>query len=176
MAYNAGQLLVPKDSRLDSVMKSDVSAVSSRHRTMPISTTAVVFTLLVSLALGASEADGPCPVSCYCDAGLSLVSCAGPEDDTAPSNNGLVTSDKNGTVPPDVWRTVARRGAQRLEVIDLAVASVRREMLNGTEHMIELSLVRCSLAAIGNGTFARHAALDRLDLSQNQLTVLSQVT
>ena len=70
---------------------------------------------------------------------------------------------------------MAGLSARRLEVLDLSVDAIHRDLINGTGSLIELGLVRCSLKTIGNNTFSNHARLERLDLSQNQLTVLTQV-
>lgn len=131
---------------------------------------------LALLLLGPGEAaPRACPAPCRCDGDTSLVNCAGPGDEA--SNNGPVVgaSRKNDALPTDAWLAVARLAARRLEVLDLTLDAIHRQLVNGTESLTELGLVRCSLASIGNGTFARHALLERLDLSQNQLTVLTEV-
>ena len=120
-----------------------------------------------------------CPLTCFCDFDSSLVSCAGTEDepiDVIWVNSSL--SNNTATVvaiPTDVWSVVAARDIQRLDVHDLVLERLDDSLLNGTERLNELSLVRCGLNFIGNGTFTHHSNLERLDLSQNQLTILSQV-
>ena len=113
-----------------------------------------------------------CPLTCFCDFDSSLVSCAGTDEDDWVNRS---SSGNNAAIPPDVWTVVAAAEIQRLDVRDLVLERLDHSQLNGTGRLSELSLVRCGLAAIGHGTFARHSNLERLDLSQNQLTVLSQV-
>jgi Leucine-rich repeat (LRR) protein len=94
--------------------------------------------------------------------------------------NNNTTSIIETVVPPaipnDVWSVIAAADIQRLDVRDLLLQRLDSHLiLNGTERLVELSLVRCGLASIANDTFAHHSNLERLDLSQNQLTILSQV-
>lgn len=118
-----------------------------------------------------------CPLTCFCDFDSSLVSCAGTDDDDVVWVNRSSSNNNNNTaaIPSDVWSVVSATKIQRLDVRDLVLERLDYSHLNGTERLSELSLVRCGLTAIGAGTFARHSNLERLDLSQNQLTILSQV-
>jgi hypothetical protein len=119
-----------------------------------------------------------CPLTCFCDFDSSLVSCAGTDDDDVVWVNRSSSNNNNNNtaaIPSDVWSVVSATKIQRLDVRDLVLERLDYSHLNGTERLSELSLVRCGLAAIGAGTFARHSNLERLDLSQNQLTILSQV-
>jgi hypothetical protein len=119
-----------------------------------------------------------CPSTCFCDFDSSLVSCAGTDDDDVVWVNRSSSNNNNNNtaaIPSDVWSVVATTKIQRLDVRDLVLERLDYSHLNGTERLSELSLVRCGLTAIGAGTFARHSNLERLDLSQNQLTILSQV-
>ncbi|XP_046651664.1 leucine-rich repeat-containing G-protein coupled receptor 4-like [Daphnia pulicaria] len=118
-----------------------------------------------------------CPLTCFCDFDSSLVSCAGTDDDDVVWVNRSSSNNNNNNtaaIPSDVWSVVSATKIQRLDVRDLVLERLDYSHLNGTERLSELSLVRCGLAAIGAGTFARHSNLERLDLSQNQLTILSQ--
>ncbi|EFX64896.1 hypothetical protein DAPPUDRAFT_117745 [Daphnia pulex] len=116
-----------------------------------------------------------CPLTCFCDFDSSLVSCAGTDDDDVVWVNRSSSNNNNtAAIPSDVWSVVAATKIQRLDVRDLVLERLDYSHLNGTGRLSELSLVRCGLAAIGAGTFARHSNLERLDLSQNQLTILSQ--
>ena len=122
-----------------------------------------------------------CPPTCFCDLDSSLVSCAGVEDDTVDvvwldrDNQSVAASAPLLRVPADVWRLVAANGVERLDVRDLIVQQLNKSLLNGTERLNELSLVRCGLLDIGTNTFTDHDNLERLDLSQNQLAILSKV-
>ena len=129
-----------------------------------------------------------CPLTCFCDFDSSIVSCAGTEEEPIDVILGLnrslfnnnTTSIIETVVPPaipnDVWSVIAAADIQRLDVRDLLLQRLDSHLiLNGTERLVELSLVRCGLASIANDTFAHHSNLERLDLSQNQLTILSQV-
>lgn len=143
-------------------------------------------------SLANNSTDGPspdqfdCPPTCFCDLDSSLVSCAGVEEDTIDvtwldRDNQSVATNSSGSnatllrVPADVWSLVAANGVQRLDIRDLMVEQLNKRLLNGTERLNELSLVRCSLVDIGRDTFSDHDNLERLDLSQNQLTTLSKV-
>ena len=128
-----------------------------------------------------------CPLTCFCDFESSIVSCAGTEEEPIDVILGLNRSLFNNTtsitetvvppaIPNDVWSVIAAADIQRLDVRDLLLQRLDSHLiLNGTERLVELSLVRCGLALIANDTFADHSNLERLDLSQNQLTILSQV-
>lgn len=113
-----------------------------------------------------------CPFTCFCDFESSLVSCAGTDEETGFGNNKTAI---NVALPGDLWSIVAKANIQRLDVRDLILERVDGTLVNGTEGLSELSLVDCGLAFIANATFSHHSNLERLDLSQNQLTVLSQV-
>ena len=123
-----------------------------------------------------------CPSTCFCDLDSSLVSCAGVEEDTIDviwanrtfggSSNNKATSVP---VPLDIWSVVAAGGIQRLDVRDLILERIDKTLVNGTGRLNELSLVRCGLLRIGDATFVNHSNLERLDLSQNQLTTLTRV-
>lgn len=125
--------------------------------------------------------DHYCPSTCFCDLDSSLVSCAGVEDESADviwvdTANRSVGSGDMTNIPDDIWSVVAATGIQRLDVRDLILhRGLDKALVNGTERLNELSLVRCRLFYIGNRTFADHSNLERLDLSQNQLDILSQV-
>lgn len=114
-----------------------------------------------------------CPLTCFCDFESSLVSCAATDElpETSFGNRTTVTA-----VAGDVWSVVGQAHIQRLDVRDLVLQRLDETLINGTERLSELSLVGCGLAFIANATFNNHLYLERLDLSQNQLTVLSQDT
>ncbi|KAI9554385.1 hypothetical protein GHT06_019657 [Daphnia sinensis] len=110
-----------------------------------------------------------CPLTCFCDFESTLVSCAADEEEQTSFGNRTI-------LMADVWSVVGRAAIQRLDVRDLVLERLDETLINGTERLSELSLVGCGLAFIANATFNYHSNLERLDLSQNQLTVLSQDT
>lgn len=115
-----------------------------------------------------------CPVGCLCDEEASLVSCAGLPDDeeevTRLWNNGT-----GGLPPVDgmVWTLAGM--VQRLDLRDWNLTRLQPVHLSNGTSLKELSLVRCELEDIEEGSLARQDQLERLDLSQNALTVLTQV-
>lgn len=126
--------------------------------------------------------DHYCPPTCFCDLDSSLVSCAGAEDEAGDviwvdtANRSVGSGDTTSNIPDDIWSVVAATGIQRLDVRDLILQrGLDKALVNGTERLNELSLVRCRIFYIGNRTFVDHSNLERLDLSQNQLAILSQV-
>ncbi|XP_057375443.1 insulin-like growth factor-binding protein complex acid labile subunit [Daphnia carinata] len=112
-----------------------------------------------------------CPLTCFCDFESSIVSCAATDDEETGFGNRTAATT---AVSDRVWSVVANAGVQRLDVRDLVLERLDETLINGTEGLNELSLVACGLAFIANATFNYHSNLERLDLSQNQLTVLSQ--
>lgn len=176
------------------------STTATTTTTATTATTVIESRLNISSSSSGSRpaADGLpdhyCPSTCFCDLDSSLVSCAGAEDDAVDviwgdhanqtksvgvGSNGVVVSvgdDIVANIADDVWSVVGATGIQRLDVRDLILERLDKTLVNGTERLNELSLVRCGLLSIGNRTFADHSNLERLDLSQNQLTILSQVS
>ena len=142
-----------------------------------------------------------CPPGCFCDWNASLLSCAGPEDDDDEESHELeeeeddddnndklsrnkgiaVGNKKNNTHPNEgekndyVWPAAASASVQRLDLRHLMVARLDAVRLNGTDELLELSIVLCDLESIANGTFIRHGRLERLDLSQNRIAILTRV-
>lgn len=138
-----------------------------------------------------------CPPGCFCDWNASLLSCSGPEDDDDEESHELMedqdddnlyrnkgiavdsmkenTHTNEGEKNDYVWPAAASASVQRLDLRHLVVARLDAIRLNGTDELLELSVVLCGLESIANGTFIRHGRLERLDLSQNRIANLTRV-
>ena len=157
-------------------------------------------TVQTSTAATKNTGDRPsCPPGCFCDWNASLLSCSGPEDDDneesheledeeddddnlSRNNKGIVVDNrKNITYSNErerndyVWPAAASASVQRLDLRHLMVTRLDAVRLNGTDELLELSIVLCDLESIANGTFIRHGRLERLDLSQNRIAILTRV-
>ena len=152
-------------------------------------------------AAGGTGGRAQCPINCFCDWNASLLSCSGPEDDDdedeemsreeidqgddddmpkQTSVNGSAVGNKNNKTNNNggsdhVWPTAASASVQRLDLRHLMVPRLDAARLNGTDELLELSIVLCGLELVANGTFIRHGRLERLDLSQNRLVTLMRV-
>ena len=132
--------------------------------------------LLLLLAVsggGVTRAEwrGGCPAACLCDLEASIVSCAGPSSDE-DGEERLVNANATTAVDVAVWTMAGM--VQRLDLKDLNLTKLETGHLNRTA-LKELSVVRCGTSDIGQNTFSGQDQLERLDLSQNALVVLTQV-
>ena len=100
---------------------------------------------------------GQCPGFCFCDADWALVSCTCDVDTLVPDSSILAPL------------------VQRLDYRNLIVPRLQHLHVQHLSRLRELSLVRCHLNQISDGTFRDSAHIERLDLSQNQITTLGQV-
>ena len=110
-------------------------------------------------ANGTTTSRVECPDFCFCQPGWSAVSCTGVDTKTPA---------------PDIVGVLGRT-VQRLDFRNLLLPQLSGAQLRNVSRLRELSLVRCQLSRINDGAFRDSAALERLDLSQNLLTSLSQV-
>lgn len=131
----------------------------------------IILLVLVTGSIRAEWHHQKCPAGCFCDEVASLVSCGGSDYD---DDQDQVTN-KNVTIlkMQDVW-TVSQL-VQRLDLRDAGLVRLEPHHLNGTI-LKELSLVRSGLAEITEGTFSLQNQMERLDLSQNVLAVLTKVS
>lgn len=152
------------------------TATTTATANLLLCTWLVIFLLAVTMGTAMAEWHEKCPSGCLCDQEASLVSCGGEDED----EDQVGSSDqRNETIQPklpldEVWKAAGL--VQRLDLRDAPVERLESAQLNGTSSLRELSLVRCNLSGIGASAFARQDQLERLDLSQNLLAVLTQVT
>jgi len=106
-----------------------------------------------------------CPTTCFCDFKLSLISCSSSQEGNKSSIPAALLHPNTGD---DIHLV------RRLDYRDLAVPRLVSGHVQHFVLLTELGMVRCGVADIENATFVNNRQMERIDLSQNLLTKLTQ--